>query len=910
MSPKRLYLIDAYGFLFRAYHSMPPLTRSDGTPVGAVLGFTNMLLKLKQKMDEDHAQKEIDHYVAVVMDSGKKTFRNDIYPAYKANRPEPPDDLRPQFALIRDAITALNMPGLEQVGVEADDIIATLVQQARAQSIDVVIVSSDKDLMQLIGEGVSMYDAAKDKRIGPKEVEEKFGVTPDKVLDVLSLMGDSSDNVPGVPGIGPKTAAELILQFGNLDSLLERSSEITQNKRRESLQQFADQARLSQDLIRLRNDVKLTESLEDLQIRSVDSEQLVTYLNTMEFKALSARVQKNYNITVPEPKPVSGKITVLPVHEERFVTITQSGKLTEWLANVQEKLAVILIEKANEPVGIVCVKAPGEAAFIPVSLEQPQAQQGMQFLPAAPETNSLPLEEVGRLLQPILCAPHILKIGHDAKRLSVLLRQQIAPLDDMMVMSYVLFGTTRKHTLKEMLEEEASMAPEATACLQFEKKSGGEINAEELCRCADALYGMYGRLRNQLFKEQLLTVYETIERPLVPVLGAMEQQGVKLDLQALNELSRYFSERIAALELDIFRQAGKEFTIGSPKQLGEVLFEHMGLQGGKTSKKSGAYSTGADILEEMAAQGHVIATQVLEWRQFSKLKSTYSDALAQHIHQRTGRVHTTFNMTVTNTGRLSSVDPNLQNIPIRTEEGRKIRAAFVAEKGCVLVSADYSQIELRLLAHMADLPTLKEAFRQGLDIHSITASQVFNIPVKQVDAEHRRRAKAINFGIIYGQSAFGLAASLGIAREDAKRYIESYFQQYPGIKQYMETTKQFAHEHGYVKTLFGRKCFVPGILTKGPMRAFAERAAINAPLQGTAADIIKRAMIALQRQLQQTIPEAKLVLQVHDELLLEVPEALAEKAMQMTKSVMQQAVKLSVPLVVEAKAGKNWGEAH
>jgi len=884
---KQLFLIDGYGFVFRAYHSLPPLTDKEGTPVGAVYGFTNMIMKLKNKVKPDNG-----HHMLVVFDSGRKTFRNDIYPEYKANRPPAPEDLIPQFPLVRDAAEALGLPISSSDGYEADDIIATYARIAKKQGMQVTIVSSDKDLMQLIDEDIEMYDAMKDKRISSKEVLEKFGVPPEKLLDAMALIGDSSDNVPGVPGIGPKTAAELINKFDSLEELLARADEIPQEKRRQSIKENAEKARLSRKLIELCNEVPVDEDIEKLSVRDEHPEELLKFLRHHGFKSLISRIEQKHGIKPEEIKddPKTEKPHTHRKVKKHYRKIEKPEDLKEWLdeAVLSGKLAIDMDDGH-----IILANMPGNACLVPMWHEKEKLQQSSFDFGESSGKEEKINKEIFALLQPILSDDSVLKIGHDIKALMHLLETVITPADDIMLMSYLLDGSKQKKNLNELAEQHL-----------------GESIGDEVCASADAMLSLNEIFRRRLFLERMLTVYETLERPLIPVLYHMEKSGVKVDSKTLESLSDDFSKGMAKLEKEIHNLAGEEFNVASPKQLGEVLFDRLKIEGGKKSK-SGAYSTGADILEKLAAEGHDIAARILDWRLIAKLKNTYTDSLLNQINKKTGRIHTTFAMTVTSTGRLSSINPNLQNIPIRSEEGRKIRSAFIAEKGNMLISADYSQIELRLLAHLANIEHLKDAFHKGEDIHALTASQVFGIPIDKVDANTRRAAKTINFGIIYGQSAFGLANQLGIGRKEAASYIEAYFRQYPGIKQYMEETKEVARRNGYVTTLYGRKCFVPDIKDKNPARRnFAERAAINAPLQGTAADLIKKAMINLEHEIKHKKLAAKIILQVHDELLVEVPEKETKEATQIVKKAMEDVIKLSIPVTAEAKTGKNWGEIH
>lgn len=882
----RLFLIDAYGFVFRAYHSLPPLTSPDNTPVGAVYGFTNMILKLKSRTKPEDGH----HHMLVVFDSGRKTFRNDIYQEYKANRPPAPEDLVPQFPIIREAAEALGLPSISSDGYEADDIIATYVGIAKEKGFDVTIVSSDKDLMQLVGGNIEMFDAMKDKKIGPEEVKEKFGVFPDKVLDVLALMGDSSDNIPGVPGIGPKTASELINEYGSLDNLLSHVDEIKQNKRRETIKQHKEDALISRQLASLYDKVPVSDDLEKFNVYEPDKEKLFEFLNKYGFKSLVARLSKQMG-EIGNVKEQAINVTK-KTDKKDFLVIRNKSDLTKWLekAGSSGKLVVYPdFSQEKSLTGIVLAASISDACYI--ELGQQKIQATFDF-GTSESTTDVYMEELRGYFE----NSAILKIGCDIKEL--LKHHDMEPIDDVLLLSYVLDGAKNKYGLRELIKE------------HFGADITEGNSPHNRCTLVCYIFQLHEYFRRRLFNERLNVVYETIERPLIKVLASMEKTGVKVDIMVLRKLSGEFASYLVKLEKEIYSLTGHEFNIASPKQLGEVLFEEMNIAGGKKTK-TGSYSTGADILEELSAQGHIIAQKVLEWREFSKLKSTYTDALTEQINASTGRIHTTFAMTVASTGRLSSINPNLQNIPIRSEYGRKIRNAFVAEKGMKIISADYSQIELRLLAHFADIPTMKQAFKEGKDIHAITASQVFGVPLDKVDSQLRRNAKTINFGIIYGQSAFGLAAQLGIGRREAASYIDVYFKQYPGIKNYMEKAKEYAREHGFVETIYGRKCYLEGIKDKNPsIRGFAERAAINAPLQGTAADIIKKAMINIHRQLVDIYPKTKMILQIHDELLFETPENDAEEIGRLVKKEMEGIVRLSIPIVAEVKIGTHWGEVH
>ena len=923
-----LCLVDGSGFLFRAFHALPVLTRPDGTPVNAVLGFTNMLLKLLDDLQATH--------VAVIFDSARESFRNEIFPEYKANRPDPPDELIPQFPLVRDATRAFNVECLEQPGFEADDLIATYARRAQADGFDVMIVSSDKDLMQLVSDRVSMFDALKNRKIGPAEVEEKFGVGPERVVDVQALAGDSTDNVPGVPGIGVKTAAQLIQTFGDLDTLLARASEIKQPKRRQSLIDFAEQARLSRELVRLRDDVPTDVTVTDLRRRDPDPAQLLSFLDEQSFKSVMAKVQHRL---AASGEAVSRTAQAQPT--TRYELVQSVEVLQDWVTRARYAGAVAidtettsLDESRADLVGISLCVQPGHACYVPLAHRLPEPVSVAEGSPAGEEPparqreplEQIPLDAALDLLRPLFADPSVLKIGHNLKYDMVVLRRYdvvVSPLDDTMLMSYILDGGSHGHGMDELAARHLDHRTIPFKDVTGTGKSQVTFDLVPLDRAlayaaedADVTLQLYGYLKPRLLAERMLTPYETLERPLMPVLADMEAEGIHVDRAELEQLSQEFAERQAALEQDIYRLAGHEFNVGSPKQLGEVLFDELRLEGGHKGK-SGAYATGADVLESLAAAGHELPATVLEWRQLDKLKSTYTDALVDQINPRTGRVHTSFAMAAASTGRLSSTNPNLQNIPIRTEDGRKIRHAFVAETGRVLLSLDYSQIELRLLAHVAAIDSLKRAFHEGLDIHALTAAQMFGVDAGTVDPAMRRRAKAINFGIIYGISAFGLSRQLDISNEEAAAYMKAYFERYPGIQEYMTRTKQFCREHGYVETLFGRRCHIPGIHDKNAARRnFAERAAINAPIQGTAADVLKRAMIrvppALARNRLDT--RAHMLLTVHDELLFEVDDAIVDQTAGVVKAVMESAclpaLQLSVPLTVDVGQGRSWGEAH
>ncbi len=919
-----LYLIDASAYIFRAFHALPPLTRaSDGLPVGAVSGFCNMLFKLL----EDLKGKDRPTHFACIFDASGRSFRNDIYPLYKAQRPPAPEELVPQFPLVRQASIAFAAHAVEMEGFEADDLIATYARQAEAKGARVTIVSSDKDLMQLVSDKVLMMDPMKNKLLGREDVIEKFGVGPEQVVDVQSLAGDSVDNVPGAPGIGIKTAAQLITEYGSVEALLERAGEIKQPKRRETLIEFADQVRVSKQLVTLKDDVPVTLSLEDLAVQDPDPKTLIHFLEQMEFRTITRRVREQMEKEgAIAPAPAS---EVAPIDRSAYVCIRDLKTLEDWVtrAIAQGWVAVDTETDALDSVGgglvgVSLALAPGEACYIPLAHVDPDAKGDGDMFGAAPP-RQVKMSEALKLLKPMLEDAAVLKIGQNIKYdMSVFARHgiHVAPIDDTMLISFALNAGIHSHGMDELSERYLGHKPIAfkdvtgtgktqKTFAQVPLDKATEYAAED----ADVTLRLWQHLKPKLRTAEVTTVYETLERPLVPVLAAMEQAGIKVDRQMLSRLSADFAQRMAGLEAQAHEQARRQFNIGSPKQLGEILFDEMNLPGGKKTK-TGAWQTDADVLEELADQGHALPRTIVDWRMLSKLRSTYTEALQAAIKPETGRVHTSYMMAGAQTGRLASTDPNLQNIPVRTEEGRKIREAFIAEDGNVLVSADYSQIELRILADMADIPALKQAFKDGLDIHAMTASEMFGVPVEGMDPMVRRQAKAINFGIIYGISGFGLARQLGIPQSEAAAYIKEYFKRFPGIRQYMDETKAYAHETGFVRTAFGRKIHLPDMKAKGPSRAFAERQAINAPLQGTAADIIKRAMIRMPEALAKAGLKARMLLQVHDELVFECPEKEADTLIRVARETMSgadgPAIKLSVPLVVDAKAAKTWAAAH
>jgi len=990
-----LFLVDGSGYIFRAYHALPPINRkSDGLQLNAVFGFCNMLWKLLRDMKAE----DKPTHLAVVFDLSEKTFRTEMYPDYKAHRPDPPDDLKPQFGLIRQAVHAFDLPCLEQKGFEADDLIATYVRQADEAGATSTIVSSDKDLMQLVNDRVVMYDTMKDKKIGRAEVIEKFGVPPDKVIEVQALIGDSTDNVPGVPSIGQKTAALLINEYGDLETLLKRAGEIKQDKRRQAIIDNADKARLSKKLVTLDDKVKLDVPVGDLAVHEPDHKRLIAFLKAMEFSSLTRRVAEFSSIDVAEIEPdaklavgdkmssplagedgsaqraepgegpstpaptaltrpaapadlsrkgrgegANGKLTPQALaaarldiaHSQKFdrskyETVRSLDRLKAWIERARDQgfVAIDTETTSLDPMqaalcGFSLALAANEACYVPLSHRQGGDGSGGLFQgEIAPD--QIPERAALDALKPLLEDKGVLKIGQNLKfdwQIFAVRGIEIASYDDTLLMSYVVDAGRSDHGLDPLAQRyfnhrtidfnevtKAGKTRMTFDCVEIDKAT--EYAAED----ADVTLRLWQVLKPRLAAEHMLNVYETLERPLLRVLADMERRGISIDRQVLSRLSGEFAQEAAGLEAEINKLAGETVNVGSPKQMGDILFGKLGLPGG-TKTKTGQWATGARVLDELAEQGHELPQKILEWRQVSKLKSTYTDALPGYVNPTTHRVHTSYALAATTTGRLSSSEPNLQNIPIRTADGRKIRRAFIAEPGMKLVSADYSQIELRLLAEIAGIEQLRRAFRDGLDIHAMTASEMFGVPVKNMPAEVRRRAKAINFGIIYGISAFGLANQLGIEREEAGAYIRKYFERFPGIRDYIEETKAFAKKHGYVETLFKRKCHYPDIgASNASIRAFNERAAVNARLQGTAADIIRRAMIRMDGALTKKKLNAQMLLQVHDELVFEVPEAEVEKTLPVVTSVMVEAplpaLSLSVPLQVEAHAADNWDAAH
>lgn len=1042
-----LFLIDGSGYIFRAYHALPPLTRkSDGVPVGAVSGFCNMLYKFI----EDTKDEFEPTHLAVIFDASSKTFRNEIYPQYKAHRPPPPEDLVPQFTLVRDAVRAFSVPSIEMMGYEADDLIATYARLAREAGARVTIVSSDKDLMQLVNDDVDMLDTMKLKTITHEGVMEKFGVAPDRVVDVQALAGDSVDNVPGVPGIGIKTAAQLIDEFGSLQTLLnatddecnlrlekiqkeideeagksikpssgrqvaeiifeklglpgeqrDKKGQLTVDAAtleklafegntfcknilrarilskmissyRETLEKNIKRAEISLRLVTLEQNVPIDEPLESFGLAEPDPERLIAFLKHMEFATLTRRVGDRYKIDVASiaasdeglptdrsaasskeeaaPKTASKAAKEKPQHdtramapggepgatimgldqsfaEARHVGVTKADELKSWVARAHDQGYVAVDTETDaldvmqaRLVGVSLSLIPGEACYIPLQ----HGGNGGLDLDNAGEAEQIPLKEALAILKPMLEDPSVLKIGQNLKFDMGVFAQHgimLTPLDDTMHMSYALDAGRHGHGMDELSQIHLGHTP-----IPFKEVAGSgksQITFDQVpvekaiayaAEDADVTLRLWHILKPRLVAESKMTLYETLERPLVPVVVAMERAGIKVDKAVLARLSAEFAQKMAQYEDEIYELAGEHFNIASPKQLGEILFDKMSLEGGRKTK-TGAWSTDADTLDTLAAQGHDLPQRVLDWRGLSKLKSTYTDALPGFIDPDTGRVHTSYSLAATSTGRFASSEPNLQNIPVRTEDGRKIRTAFIADTGNKLISADYSQIELRLLAHIADIPALKKAFADGLDIHAMTASEIFGVPIEGMDPSVRRRAKAINFGIVYGISAFGLANQLGISRTEAGEYINAYFTKFPGIRAYMDDTKASAHTNGYVETIFGRRIHLPAINSSSQAeRSFMERAAINAPIQGSAADIIRRAMIRMPQALSDAKLSARMLLQVHDELIFEAPEAETDVTIKLVSKVMsgaaEPALMLSVPLDVDARAANNWDEAH
>ncbi len=929
-----LFLVDGSGYIFRAFYALPQnLTNPQGVPVGAVLGFTNMLTKL---LTDLHAP-----FIAVVFDAARKNYRNDIYPEYKANRDETPPDLIPQFPLIREATEAFGIPALQIEGFEADDLIATYARLAQAEGKKVVIVSSDKDLMQLVNDNVRLYDPMKNKFLGREDVIKKFGVPPEKVIDVQALAGDPTDNVPGVPGIGIKTAAQLITEYGTLENLLAKAGDIKQPKRREALVNNAEAARISKKLVTLHNDATVPLALSELRTRDPLTPKLNEFLNKQGFRSVLTRLGGTVATTAPAEKttaPQTGRESTAapategpalpPASKNEYTLINDLKTLKAWITRAHETgmLAIDTETTGLTPakaglVGISLSTEVGKGAYIPVG--HTSAPTDLFSAPApsggSQDIKQLPLKDVIAALKPVLEDDTVLKIGHNVKYDWQMLAAhgiEMKPCDDTMLISYVLDGSSHGHGMDELAEilcghttikydDVTGTGKKRISFAQVPIPAALNYAAED----AEITMRLHAILKPRLAQEKMVSVYEDIERPLIPVIARMELTGIKVDTAVLKELSRDFGERLAVLETEIHKLAGHPFNVASPKQMGAVLFDELGLQGGSKTK-TGEWSTAVDVLEDLAEKNPIVQ-KILDWRQLAKLKSTYSDTLQEEINPKTGRVHTSFHMTGTSTGRLASSDPNLQNIPIKTEEGRKIRAAFVADEGCLLLSVDYSQVELRLAAEMAGVAALKQAFRDKVDIHTLTASQVFGVPLDKVTSELRRSAKAVNFGIIYGISGWGLAKQLGCPPNEANDFIRRYLTRFPEISTYMEEKKEEARKFGFVRTLYGRKIFIANINSKTQgWRAGAERQAINAPLQGTAADIMKKAMARLPAALEKAGLKARMLLQVHDELVIEAPEKEVEETARVVREVMENVAALGVPLDAEADWAHSWDAAH
>ncbi|MGZ8284857.1 MAG: DNA polymerase I [Allosphingosinicella sp.] len=914
-----LYLVDGSSYIFRAFHVLPGLTNKFGLNVGAVYGYTTMLWKLAGDLEKEDGPT----HLAVILDASESTFRNQMYDQYKANRPPAPPELVPQFPLIRDATRAFSIPCIEEDGLEADDIIACYVKAAREREWQVTIVSSDKDLMQLIEPGIDMLDTMRDRRFGRDQVVEKFGVPPEKLGAVLALMGDSVDNVPGVPGIGPKTASKLINEYGDLDSVLAAAPSMKPSKMRDNLIEHEGKARLSRELVRLICDSPLPEPLDGLALKGIPEEPLREFLEHHGFRTLLTRLGAQGQ-AAPAPTAVPTQREVRPepkIDRSAYVTITREEMLDAWIAEATRNGLVAVDTETDgydcvtaKLVGISLATECGKAAYVPLE------HGGHDLLSERPE--QIPAEVALAKLRPLLEDPAILKVGHNFKFDWIVFDRRgikVAPVDDSLVMSFNLdAGGLNSHSMDDLAKKHLDHE-----CIAFKDICGSgqkqiKFNQVPLDRAteyaaedADVTLRLWTRFKTRLPHERVARIYEMVDRPLVPVVARMEREGVKVDREELNKLSQLFQTQIVALEEKVCGEAGCQFTIGSPQQLGEVLFGKMGLKGGRKGK-SGTWSTDVNELERLSRDGVPIASLVLEWRQLSKLKSTYTDALQQQINKETGRVHTSYSLSGAQTGRLSSTDPNLQNIPIRTEIGRRIRDAFVAEPGYVMLAADYSQIELRLAAHMADVPQLKAAFAEGADIHSLTAQELFG----EVNRDTRASAKTINFAILYGISRWGLAGRLSITADEAQAMIDRYFERFPGIRDYIHSTLEGVRETGFTTTLFGRKTHFPMIRSKTQHeRQGAERAAVNAPIQGTSADIIKRAMVRMCPALEQAgLGKVRMLMQVHDELVFEVPEGEVERAGAVIRRVMERAaepaITLSVPLGVDIGTGPNWGAAH
>ena len=916
-SGKHLVLVDGSGFIFRAYHALPPLKKSDGTPTGAVSGYCNMLFRLINEIKEFKAT-----HIAVIFDHKDKTFRSDIYQNYKANRPPPPEDLVPQFQLIRDATEAFGFIAIDKKGYEADDIIATLSKKATEEGAIVTIFSSDKDLMQLVSNDIKMYDPIRNIFIDIDRVKEKFGVTPDKVIDVQALVGDTVDNVPGVPGVGVKTASSLISEFGNVETLIEKCNTINKDRIRKLISDNVDKIILSKRLVTLHKTIEIETKLEDLELTTLNLEKLLVFTKMMELNTLSKRISSQLQQSNSSKTSKDDQRELKPT--KRYEIIQTENALNRWCEEILEKKFFAIdtettsLDTLNaELVGISMCIDLGKACYIPIAHQTNQTEY------KDIEGKQLDKDIVLKRLQPLLADESILKIGHNIKydiKVFDKYKCQVNSFDDTMLMSHCINGGQQRHSLdsvaKYLLNHETIKLKDLIGSGKKELNFMNvpiNLAADYAAEDADVTFQAWKILKKELVKKSVYSVYQNIDKPMISVLIDAELKGIEVDKIQLQRLSEFFEKKLSELESRIFTTVGVKFNIGSPKQLGEILFEKLKLPGGKKNK-SGSFQTGADILEDLSSKGFEITSHLLEWRKISKLKSTYSDSLMLHVNNFTGRVHSSFNLAGTSTGRLSSSDPNLQNIPIRDAEGKKIREAFIAKEGAKLLSLDYNQIELRLLAHIADVKGLKEAFKNNIDIHSSTASQIFKVPIENVDASLRRKAKAINFGIIYGISSFGLSRNLKITRSESQEFIDNYFKQFPEIRDYMKTTVEMAKNSGFVTTLFNRRIYLPNINTKGPAGGFAERAAINAPIQGSASDIIKRAMIKIHEFLKNSQLEADLLLQVHDELIFETNNDNIDEIQKKASEIMEKAtlpyLNLDVPLKVEGGYGINWSLAH
>lgn len=912
---KKICLIDGSGYIFRAFYALPLLTSPQGTPVNAVLGFMNMFMRLRSKIECD--------YCLVLFDAKRENFRNDIFPEYKGTRKETPAELIPQFPIIRRVVDILNLSFLEMEGYEADDLIATYADLALKQNFEVVVVSADKDLMQLIRPGVEYYDSMKDKFFTPKDVQEKFGVFPEKVVDVQALSGDSIDNVPGVPGIGPKTAADLVNQFGSLEEVLAHASEIKQNKRRETLLENIENAKISKKLVTLKSDVPVSEKIESFRCKAPDKQKIMSFIDEYGLKSLRARAEKwvdeqcaSLGIALKNPiKEIKKEYTLIQT-EQALADFAQKIKQAHLFAIDTETTGLNPFK--DTIVGFSMSYDEGKACYVPLKHGHTTSSDLFSLEDETPKQISF--ETAAKYLKPLLEDPSVLKIGHNIKFDMHFLKQiigtdaNIFPYDDTAVQSYVLDSLEHGHGMDELAkifldydtikyEDVCGSGKNKITFDRVELDKALDYAAED----ADITLRLYNKFKSRLIAEKKLALYENFDRPLIAVLQKMEQEGILVDALNLTALDKEFETEMKRLEKEIYALAGEEFNIASPKQIGDILYVKMGLKGKKTA--TGAFQTGADVLEDLAEE-HELPKKILEWRGFQKLKSTYTSALLEQ-RDKAGRIHTTFAQTVVNTGRLASSNPNLQNIPIRTQEGQKIRRAFIAKPGHKIISADYSQVELRLLAAVANVKALKEAFLKGVDIHALTASRVFHIPLEEVDSAARRNAKAINFGIVYGISQYGLARQLGISPDEAKKYIDSYFAAMPEIKKYMAQTIEFAHRNGYVLTPYGRKCSTQGINDQNKrIVSFAERAAINAPIQGGASDIIKLAMKRVDYLLTTGKYQTKMLLQVHDELIFEAPDSEVEEVRKLIKEAMESVVSFDVPFIAEVGVGDNWRDAH